>query len=368
MTMQATETEAIRKTRDRPAPGREGFPALHRRGRHVVAARVALDRRRRGRKRDLRPRARSSCTSGMPTAPSTTGPTSSHGIPRTGSAQLARQPRATGTELEVRFFAGRRRDPGRARAPRLGEARSPASARATTRAGTSCSASSSTRPRLAFAEQGRDLVVALLLRDRERGTAVVGRRGRPPRRGRAGRRHRRVAVLRGGVQRREAAVLTCVRVGARSEQQVDDLGAVRARRGGAVQRHDVAERRRDGVDVRAVVDEEARGLGLREERGEVERGAVVGGPRVDERRVDVEQLLDPVGVTERRRLEHVELGACVANRRCQLVRAVVAGEHERGDAVLVPGFAGSGRRSSSRTRRRVAGLDRLDELVGRHDG
>ena len=87
------------------------------------------------------------------------------GAPEPVPAQLARQPHAARDGARGAVRRGRRRDPRRARAPGLGEARRAEELRRGL--GQSCSASSSTRPRLA------------------RGAGLRPRRGPAPRRSRA---------------------------------------------------------------------------------------------------------------------------------------------------------------------------------------
>ena len=114
-------------------------------------------------------------------------------------------PEKIGTEVEVRFSAD---GDGRASSSSTAAGRScgPASARATTAAGTSCSASTSARPRDASRSRAATPRGPAPRRSRAR-AAVVGRgAASAPYSSRSGR-HRRVAVLRGGVERGEAAAL-----------------------------------------------------------------------------------------------------------------------------------------------------------------
>ena len=86
-----------------------------------------------------------------------------------------------------------------------------------------------------------------------------------------------VVVLCGRVQRREAAVLGGVGVGACLEQQLHDRGV--AAGGRAVQRrHADALVARDDLHLRATLEQDPGGILLAEERGEMQRREAVGRP------------------------------------------------------------------------------------------
>ena len=82
-------------------------------------------------------------------------------------------------------------------------------------------------------------------------------------------RHRDVVGVRGGVQRREAALLAHVRIRARLEQQPQRLAVVRGRRG--VDRPDAELVVGIVVGIGAVLEQDADHVRAAEERGQAER-------------------------------------------------------------------------------------------------
>src|SRR6266511_6254720 len=109
------------------------------------------------------------------------------------------------------------------------------------------------------------------------------------------------------MQRRAAAALAGVHVGAVREQEPDAFEP--AGRRGALQRLNGPDlrARRDSVRVCAAVEEQPYRLFVPEERGQVERGEAVSGERAGESGIAPEQLLEPLLATEGGRLEDVRL-------------------------------------------------------------
>ncbi len=114
-------------------------------------------------------------------------------------------------------------------------------------------------------------------------------------------RQARVVGVGGGQERREAALLADVRVGAGVEQRMH--GVVVERGGGGVQRADPLDVLRVAVGRRTRREQRPHRRAAAEERGQVQRGEPLGRPGGQRVRV----VAEPVGAAERRRLEDVEL-------------------------------------------------------------
>ena len=114
----------------------------------------------------------------------------------------------------------------------------------------------------------------------------------------------RIAVVRGGMQRRPASPLDGVRVRTGFEEQCDDGRVPGAR--GRVERRPGHPSRARHVRIRAARQQQADGLVLPEERGEVQRGESVAAPASRQVRVVGEEDGEPVEVAERRGLEGIE--------------------------------------------------------------
>jgi hypothetical protein len=103
------------------------------------------------------------------------------------------------------------------------------------------------------------------------------------------------------------------------------------------------------------LDQQSRGLGLPEERGEVKGGEAVSGPGL--------RVGQAVERAESGRVELVERRVGVADRRDDVVVPVVARAQECGDALVV---VGGGLRRIAREQladaARVAGSDQLEDL------
>ena len=170
------------------------------------------------------------------------------------------------------------------------------------------------------------------------------------------------------MERREAAVLGGVRIGAVLEQELDDLGV---RTGGrAVQRSHVDGRvAGDEIHLGAALEQDLRRFLLAEERGEVQRREAVRRPGCDELGLAVEQLLQPARPPDRSGVEDVERRIRVQQRLDEVALAVVERVQDRREAVGVPRSGQVGIEVERVTERvLVAGVDQLEDVHPRSSG
>ena len=140
--------------------------------------------------------------------------------------------------------------------------------------------------------------------------------------------HVGLAVLRGGMQRRELALLPGIDVGAVLEQLPRNLEVAAGDRG--VQRLDAHGVVGDLARVRALVEEPGRDVRMPEERRQAKRREAVAGERVQQLRVVAERLLNGVQTAERGGREHIELRARIGQLFGDRGLAVVRGHpHDR---------------------------------------
>src|SRR3954452_2420637 len=125
------------------------------------------------------------------------------------------------------------------------------------------------------------------------------------------------------MKRREAEPCRGVRIRAVLQQHLRDIGATG--RGGAVQRVDAELVVGEGVHVGAALEEELRRLWTVEEGRVMEGGEVVARTGRCQGRFVVEQLAQPLDISERCRLEHVQLRRVGEGARRVLVAPVESG-------------------------------------------
>jgi hypothetical protein len=147
------------------------------------------------------------------------------------------------------------------------------------------------------------------------------------------------------------------------EEQRDDGRVPGARR--RVERRAGHPSRAPHVRIGAARQQQADGLVLPEERGEVQRGESVAAPASRQVRVVGEEDGEPVEVAERRGLEGIERGDPSLDGLDERPVAAIPGAEQRGHTLVIPRH----REGRVRVQRRpdaidVPGIDRREQVLG----